>query len=126
MIVADTSTWIAFLTGDSGPDVDLLDRALMHRQLVMAPVVLVELFSDPQLSSQVATLLSDVPLLAIDNDYWSRAGILRARVLAKNRKARLGDALIAQSCIDHGLTLLTRDHDFRIFAAAAGLQLARP
>jgi hypothetical protein len=44
-------------------------------------------------------------------------------VLAKRRKARLGDALIAQSCIDHGIALLTRDRDLRAFADAAGLDL---
>ena len=48
---------------------------------------------------------------------------LRAKVLAKRHKARLGDALIAQSCIDHGIPLLTRDRDFRAFADAAGLDL---
>jgi predicted nucleic acid-binding protein len=48
---------------------------------------------------------------------------LRAVVLAKHRKARLGDALIAQSCIDRGVPLLTRDRDFRTFAASAGLDL---
>ena len=35
----------------------------------------------------------------------------------------LGDALIAQSCIDRGVPLLTRDRDFLAFAAAAGLDL---
>ena len=59
-------------------------------------------------------------------DIWLRAGELRARVLAKRRKARLGDALIAQSCLDRGIALLTRDHDFRAFAEAAGLDLAIP
>jgi len=44
-------------------------------------------------------------------------------VLAKRRKARLGDALIAQSCIESGVPLLTRDRDLRAFAAAAGLAL---
>jgi predicted nucleic acid-binding protein len=44
-------------------------------------------------------------------------------VLAKRRKARLGDALIAQSCIDQGIALLTRDRDFKSFAEAAGLDL---
>jgi predicted nucleic acid-binding protein len=50
---------------------------------------------------------------------------LRAKVLAKRppRRARLGDALIAQSCIDRGIPLLTRDRDFRAFAQAAGLDL---
>ena len=56
--------------------------------------------------------------------YWQRAGALRAQVLAKRRKARLGDALIAQSCVDHGIVLLTRDRDFVAFAEAAGLALA--
>jgi hypothetical protein len=48
---------------------------------------------------------------------------LRAKVLAGRRKARLGDALIAQSCVDHAIPLLTRDRDFRTFAGAAGLNL---
>jgi predicted nucleic acid-binding protein len=47
-------------------------------------------------------------------------------VLAKGRKARLGDALIAQSCIDGGVALVTRDRDFRAFADAAGLVIAVP
>jgi predicted nucleic acid-binding protein len=44
-------------------------------------------------------------------------------VLAKRKKARLGDALIAQSCLDHRLPLITRDRDFVAFADAAGLDL---
>jgi predicted nucleic acid-binding protein len=48
---------------------------------------------------------------------------LRAKVLAKRRKARLGDALIAQVCIDRGISLLTRDRGFRAFAEGAGLNL---
>jgi predicted nucleic acid-binding protein len=48
---------------------------------------------------------------------------LRAKVLAKHRTARLGDALITQSCIDRGIPLLTRDRDFQVFAEAAGSDL---
>ncbi len=62
----------------------------------MVPVVLTELLSDPRLPSEVAETL-----------------ILRAKAIAKRRKARLGDALIAQTCIDRGIPLLTRDRDFR-------------
>ena len=123
MIAVDTSTWIAFLQGDSGKDADLLDRALQDRQVLMVPVVLTEILSDPKLSSEVSQTLSELPLIEIGPDYWQRAGKLRAKVLAKRRKARLGDALIAQSCIDRGIPLLTRDRDFRAFADAAGLHL---
>ena len=125
MIAADTSTWVAFLEGDAGEDAQLLDRALEDRQVLMAPVVLTELLSDPKLPSSVAQTLSEVPLIEIAPKYWQRAGALRAKVLAKRRKARLGDALIAQSCLDRGIPLLTRDRDFRAFAEAAGLNLVR-
>lgn len=123
MIAADTSTWIAFLEGSSGEDAQLLDRALENRQAVMVPVVLTELLSDPKLPSDVAKAFSDVPMIEIAPGYWQRAGALRAKVLGKRRKARLGDALIAQSCIDQGVPLITRDRDFRAFAEAANLNL---
>jgi len=123
MIAADTSTWVAFLEDTSGEDARLLDKALEDRQVVMVPAVLTELLSDPKLPSAVAETLSQIPLVEIDPGYWQRAGALRANVLAKRRKARLGDALIAQSCIDAGIPLLTRDRDFRGFASAADLDL---
>ena len=123
MIAADTSTWIAFLEGDRGEDAQLLDRALEERQVLMAPVVLTEVLSDPKLPSAVAQTLSELPLIEIKPGYWQRSGALRAKVLGKRRKARLGDALIAQSCIDRGIPLLTRDRDFEAFAEAAGLDL---
>jgi predicted nucleic acid-binding protein len=124
MIAADTSTWIAFLQGDSGRDVQLLDRALEDRQVVMAPAVLTELLSDPKLPGDVARYLAEIPLVEIQPGYWERAGVVRAKALVKRRKARLGDALIAQSCIDSAVLLLTRDRDFRAFAENASLDLA--
>ncbi|MGA2738129.1 MAG: PIN domain-containing protein [Bryobacteraceae bacterium] len=123
MIAVDTSSWIAFLQGDAGDDVELLDRALQDRQVLMAPAVLTELLSDPQLSAEASESFTELPLLEVCSGYWQRAGELRAKVLAKRRKARLGDALIAQSCLDRGIPLLTRDGDFRAFAEAAGLDL---
>ncbi len=123
MIVADTSTWIAFLEGETGEDLQLLDKALEDQQVLMAPAVLTEMLSDPKLPSAVAETLLEVPLIEVKIGYWERAGALRAKVLAKRRKARLGDALIAQCCIDRGVPLLTRDGDFRAFAEAASLDL---
>ena len=89
----------------------------------MVPVVLTELLSDPELPANVSETLSELPLLEVEPGYWQRAGVLRAKAIAKHRKARLGDALIALSCIDRGAPLLTRDRDFRAFAEAADLDL---
>lgn len=123
MIAADTSTWIAFFQGETGKDVDLLDRGLADRQVLMVPPVLTELLSDPGISSKVSKALSDLPLVEIQPGFWNRAGTLRASILAKHRKARLGDVLIAQSCLDAGIPLLTRDRDFRAFAETASLTI---
>jgi predicted nucleic acid-binding protein len=101
----------------------LLDKALEDRQVLMAPAVLTELLSDPKLPLAVADTLSEIPVIELKIGYWERAGAMRASVLAKRRKARLGDALIAQSCVDRGVPLLTRDRDFRAFTEAASLDL---
>lgn len=123
MIAADTSTWIAFLEGKTGADMLLLDQALDDRQVLMVPVVLSELLSDPKLPAKIADMLAELPMVEVEAGYWQRAGALRAKVLGHRRKARLADALIAQSCIDRDIALLTRDRDFRAFAEAAGLNL---
>lgn len=123
MIAADTSTWVAYLEGSTEDDAELLRQALSDKHAVMVPVVLSELLSDPRLPSQIASSLADLPLIQTTAGYWQRAGLLRAKVLARGRRARLGDALVAQSCIDEGVPLLTRDRDFRTFAQAAGLDL---
>ena len=89
----------------------------------MVPPVLTELLSDPGIPSEVSKTLSELPLIGIQPGFWNRAGALRATVLGKRRKARLGDALIAQSCLDAGIPLLTRDRDFRAFAETASLTI---
>jgi predicted nucleic acid-binding protein len=123
MIADDMSTWITFLEGSKGEDVQLLDKALEERQVLMVPVVLAELLSEPKLPAGVAETLAEVPMIEIEPGYWQRAGVLRAQAIAKGRKPRLGDALIAQTCIDRNTSLLTRDRDFRAFGDAAGLDL---
>jgi len=123
VIAADTSTWVAFLEGGAGDDTERLDRALEERQVVMVPAVLTELLSDPELSPDVSETLLQIPQIEIRPGFWQRAGMLRAQVLAARRRVRLGDALIAQTCVDGRVVLLTRDRDFRALVEAAKLDL---
>jgi hypothetical protein len=123
VIAADTSTWVAFLEGGAGDDTEWLDRALEERQVVMVPAVLTELLSDPELPQEVSDMLLQIPQMEIRPGIWQRAGMLRAQVLATRGRARLGDALIAQTCVDARVVLLTRDRDFCAFVEAAKLDL---
>jgi predicted nucleic acid-binding protein len=123
VIAVDSSSLIAYLSGGQGPDVDATGLAMEHRQAALPPVVLTELVSDPGLSSDVKALLASLPSLEVLDGYWERAGLLRARILAQGRRARLADTLITQSCLDHDVELVTRDRDFIAFARAAGLRL---
>jgi len=123
MIAVDTSSWIAFFENAGGADTLLVGRALTDNQACMPPVVLTELLSDPRLPSRLELLISQLPVLDILSGYWQRAGMLRAKVIRLKRRAPLADALIAQSCLDHDVALVTRDSDYRSFARVAGLRI---
>jgi predicted nucleic acid-binding protein len=123
VIAIDTSSLVAYLGGAAGDDVEVVATALEHHQAILPPVVLTEILSDPKLSSEVRVALLDLPLLELTAGYWERAGLLRSGILSKRRKARVADALIAQSCLDASVPLVTRDSDFRHFAQMAGLHL---
>jgi predicted nucleic acid-binding protein len=88
---------VAYLSGATGPDVEAVAIALEHAQATLPPVVLTELLSDPKVSE--------------------------SRLLARGRRARPPDTLIAQSCLDHDLPLVTQDSDFRHFARLASVRL---
>ncbi len=123
MLCADTNCWIAYLSGEHGRDVDLLDAALVAQAVAMVPVVLAELLSDPELLPSVEGQLLALEMLEITGGFWQRAGKMRAGLLRRRYRPKLADTLIAQSCIEHNAGLLTRDRDFRPFLAY-GLKLA--
>jgi predicted nucleic acid-binding protein len=124
MIAVDSSTLIAFIQGESGGDIQLLDQSISTNELALPAVVLTEVLSDPHLPESHGFLIRALPTLEIDSGYWHRAAETRAKLLAQRLRARLADTLIAQSCIDHDVALITRDADFRHFAKHCGLRLA--
>ena len=116
MIAVDTSSLRRFLSGASGLDVDAVAGAIAHRNVVIPPVVLTEMLSDRS-ASETADALTALPLIEATDGYWARAGALRARVIAAGHKTKIADALIAQSCIDDNVPLITNDRDFRHYVA---------
>lgn len=124
MIAVDSCVVISYFAREKSAAVAMFDRALEHGDVWLPPVVTTEILSNRSLSQQMQRDIKEIRLLDTDIGYWERAGRLRASVLALGFKAHLGDALIAQSCIDHDVPLLTTDTDFRHYVKAGGLKLA--
>jgi predicted nucleic acid-binding protein len=122
MISADSSAIVAFLQGQKGKDVEMIEEYFLNCKLVLSPVVVSELLSDPKLPTKTRDEILILPTLAITHGYWARAGLMRAKLIEKKLKARLSDVLIAQSCLDHDTALITRDQDFRHFVKYFGLK----
>ncbi len=124
MIAADTSSMIAFLQDQEGRDTQAISDALQNDSLHLPPVVVTELLSDPKASGQVRQVIGQLPLLSLSEGFWLRAAQSRHTLLQRGYKARLGDALVAQACVDNDIPLISRDTDFRHFVNLCGLRLA--
>jgi predicted nucleic acid-binding protein len=123
MIAVDTSILIDYFQGTNNSKTNKLDEAFTYHSLLLPPVVITEIMSDAHLPIEFSKKILEIPVLEPTEGYWQRAGNSRARLIVKKLKARLADALIAQSCIDYKIPLLTQDSDFRHFAKFCGLVL---
>ena len=124
LVSADTSSLVRFLEGKIGPDTDLIDAAFARDTFRLTPAAMAELLSYPKPRPQLQPMLARMPTVTLTDGYWSRVGETRRVILALGLKARLGDALVAQACIDADIALIAHDPDFRHFATHCGLRLA--
>lgn len=124
MTVVDACVVISFLAGETTPEVESLAALLVNAEAILAPSTITELLSDPKGGSGVEPLIDHLQTVEITEGYWARAGRLRASVRRTGRKAALGDALLAQACLDADLPLLTADSDFKVFTQFSNLRLA--
>ncbi len=122
MIAVDTSAFARYLDGIEAVDTRAVELAVDAKSAVFPPAVLSELLSNPRMPATVRAIAVRMPLLDLHDGYWARAGLLRATLIGEGYKAFLADCLIAQSCIDHNVPLITHDRDFRRFVKA-GLKL---
>jgi predicted nucleic acid-binding protein len=124
LIATDTSSLVAYLSGETGDDVGRIEAAIAARELCLPPPVLSELLSKPDLS-QIDDLASGIPLMELATGFWDRAGRSRRILRLRGLKAAFADSLIAQCCIDAGVPLIARDRDYRHFERWCGLKLAQ-
>ncbi len=126
----DTSVWSLALRRDapsSASEVRALVRAIEGGETILTTgLVLQELlqgFSGPKASDQILDRFSSVPLLVPDRNDHIAAAELRNRCRRNGVQIGTIDALLAQLCIRHDLTMLTTDDDFRHVADHSVLQV---
>jgi predicted nucleic acid-binding protein len=122
LIALDTSSFRRALARIQERDAVIALEALRNGEAALPPVVVAEAFSDPVSRPEFLAHVMLTPMLPVREGYWQRAGDLRAFLLRQRLKANLPDTLVAQSCIDHDIPLITYDRDFRHFQRA-GLKL---
>jgi predicted nucleic acid-binding protein len=112
------------------PEVLYLEQALVGSQAVVTTgLVLQELlqgFSGPKARSQIIDRFSTLPLVQPDRQDHVDAASLRTACRRAGVQIGTIDAVLAQLCIRHQLTLLSTDQDFAHAARHCRLRMWRP
>lgn len=131
-LLVDTSVWSLALRRDaesSEPEVQHLKDALLGADVVVTTgLVLQELlqgFSGPKASAQIVERFAALPMLQPSRDDHVAAAELRNACRRSGVQLGTIDALIAQLCIRHELTLLSTDKDFTSAAKHCALRVWR-
>lgn len=122
-LFVDTSVWSLALRRDAPPrtpEVAFLARALeAGEELFTTGLVLQELlqgFQGERARGRILDAFAAVPLLVPDRAAHVGAADLRSACRRRGIQVETIDALFAQLCLQHELTMLTTDADFRHIA----------
>jgi len=129
-LFVDTSVWSLALRRDrtsEAPEIGALRRALEGEDIVLTTgLVLQELlqgFAGPRARAQILDRFSALPLVVPDRQDHVDAAELRNRCRRAGVQIGTIDALLAELCVRHDLTMLSTDGDFRRIAAHSALKL---
>jgi len=130
-LFVDTSVWSLALRRDvtpGEPAVGVLFDALTHGKDVLSTgLVLQELlqgFRGPKARRSLVERFRNLPMLVPSREDHVQAAQLRNKCRRKGVQIGTIDALIAQLCIHHELSLLTTDRDFVHLAKIVSIRLA--
>jgi predicted nucleic acid-binding protein len=129
-LFVDTSVWSLAFRRDAdfgAPEVRVLRRALEGADTVVTTgLVLQELlqgFAGPRARKDIVERFTALPLVMPERQDHIDAAELRNRCRRAGVQLATIDALFAQLCIRHKLTLLTTDNDFLRAAAHSELKV---
>lgn len=132
-LFVDTSVWSLAFRRDVGvdvPEVAALRVALEDGELIVTTgLILQELlqgFAGPRSREEIIERFAALPFVMPNRRDHIDAAALRNRCRRNGVQLGTIDAVLAQLCVRHDLTLLTTDKDFSFAAAHCPLRLWEP
>lgn len=129
-LLVDTTVWSLALRRDTVvdvPEVKALKQALTEGgQIVTTGLVLQEIlqgFSGPKAKTDIVSRFAAIPSVSPDRSDHIAAAELRNTCRRAGVQVGTIDAILAQICIRHQLTLLSTDNDFRNMAKHIDLKI---
>jgi hypothetical protein len=128
VVIVDTTVWASYFNGEKTSHVARLERALAEEEdLAILPVIVTEVlqgFRSERGFIAGRSLLLALPILVPSLQTHVEAARLLRRLRAKGVTVRGAiDCIIAQTCVERDVELLSPDSDFRRIADHSPLRL---
>ena len=131
MIVVDTSVWVDYFNGVTGPHTNLLDRLLLKERILIGDIILTEVLqgfrsdADFRKARSLLDTLEYCPMLGKEIALQSAQNYRKLRRAGVTVRKTI-DVMIATFCIMNRHRLLHTDRDFDAIEKHLGLKVVRP
>lgn len=125
LVLADSSAWISYLTGQRTVVSDAIETLLNSHRLAINDVVRLEVLTGASNDAQYGELsdqLEGLHKLPLTDAVWRRAERVRFELRQKGHLAPVPDLLIACCAVLHDCELLHADKHFEMIARATPLK----
>lgn len=122
----DTNSLIDYLKGRE-PGASAVEKAVKTYNCYVPSISVYELlFGIARAQREIGeqALLGMMTVLSLDGAVAKRAAILHAELIRKNQDIGIKDVLIAATCLEHGVPILTANE--RHFSRVPGLEVIAP
>jgi len=115
LILVDTSAWIEFWKRPDSPVAEAVEELLREERVALAGVVVAEVLQGVKRREErdfIQAHFADLAFLEADRQDWTLTGWMLYSLRSKGINLPLTDALLAQLCLRHGVSLLSLDQHF--------------
>jgi predicted nucleic acid-binding protein len=123
LVAADSSALIEFFQGRKTKDAKLVEKAIKEGVLALPWIVLSEMLMIENLSLEIKEALSKLTILQPSCNYSKNLAKVRLKMQASKFNANLTQCLVATSCLESNIALISVNRNYLGFAKLLKLKL---